>query len=101
MPDLQLGIPSAGENGSRRFLQYLDNFLVQILSRDTKRLGRVPSYFLLANREDLTGEVVITDHRDHEVVECKLFGDRSKTATKSLTLDMGRTVFIQAAQGIC
>lgn len=27
-------------------------------------------------------EVVITNHRDHEVVECKFFGDRRKTAMK-------------------
>lgn len=51
---------------------------------------------LLLNREGLVGEVAIgghLGHSDHEEVEFTIFGDWRKTATKTSTLDIGRTDF--------
>lgn len=59
----------------------------------TKIIINISNIFLV-NREGLVSEMVIGDCLGHsdQVVEFKIFADR-KTATKTLTINLGRTDF--------
>ena len=83
---------TADTNRSRKFLKHIgDNFLVQVLRELTRRGALLDLLFV--NREGLAGQVVIggcLGHSDHKEVEFQIVGNRRKTASKTLALDMGR-----------
>ena len=95
MPDINKEHHITDTNRSRRFLKHLkDTYLVHIL-RTLMRKGDLLD-LLLVSREGLVGEVAIGGrygHSNHKVIEFKIFGNRSKTATKATTLIMGRADF--------
>lgn len=65
---------------------------IQVLRELTRKDALID--LLLENTEGIMGKVMIGSslcHSDHEVVKFKIFSDRKKTASKTLTLDMERT----------
>lgn len=67
-----------------------NNFFIQVL-QELMRKGLLD--LLLVNREGFMSEVEIGDdlgHGDHKVVKFKLSGDRRKTGSKTMSLDVER-----------
>ena len=91
-PDISWEYHTAEPNRSRKILQdVVDNFLVQVL-REPRSKGALLD-LLFVKREGLLGEEVLggcLSHMGHEVVEFQIIVSRRKTASKTLTLDMGR-----------
>ena len=91
-PDVNWEYHTADPNRSRKILQdVVDNFLVQVL-REPRSKGALLD-LLFVKREGLLGEEMFggcLGHMGHEVVEFQIIVSRRKTASKTLTLDMGR-----------
>lgn len=94
LPDVHWEYHTADRNRYRRFLKYLDNFMILVLREPIRQSPLL--VLLLANREGPMGEVANDGHlghSDHEVVESKIFYDRRKIDIKTSILDMGRAGF--------
>lgn len=92
MPDVNWKYHTTGTNRSRRYLKDKD-FLVQVLIELTSKGAFL--HLVLSNREGfvevMTGGSL--GHSDHEAVRFEIFTNRRKTASKTLTLGMGRADF--------
>ncbi|OPJ69545.1 hypothetical protein AV530_012568 [Patagioenas fasciata monilis] len=94
LPNADKEYHTAGINMSRRFLKHLDNnFLVQVLRDLTRKVAFLD--LILTNREGLVGYVATGGslfHNDDEEVRFKIFANRRKTSSQTLTLDMRRSI---------
>jgi len=91
-PDINWEYHGVNINRSRKFLKHLeDNFLVQLLRELTRKAVFLDLLFV--NREGLLVICVCLGHRDKEVAEFQILGNKRITASKTLTLSIGRAGF--------
>ncbi|PKU42946.1 rna-directed dna polymerase from mobile element jockey-like [Limosa lapponica baueri] len=94
-PDINWEYHTVDTNRSREFLKLVkDNFLRWVLRLLTRKSALLDLLFV--KTESLTGKVVIAGclgYSDYKVVEFHIAGERRKTTSKTLTLDMGKADF--------
>ncbi|PKU33645.1 glycerol kinase [Limosa lapponica baueri] len=93
-PDICWRDNTARHKQSRRFLQWINNFLLQVTEEPTRRGAMLD--LVLTNKEGLVGNVKLKGSlgcSDHETVEFKILRVVRRVHSKLTTLDFRRTDF--------